>query len=379
MNIGIISCYGWLRRTGNYGTLFQNMALQIALRRMGHQTTWLAVAPEQEGEHKGILGKALYALAHPSSFIRKVAEVKHAKVREMFYAKHPRHINMFLDTYVNHSPYLSLAELRSQGYLDGLDAYIVGSDNVWATVNPDYFLSFVPAETPKLAYAASAPWERLPEEWSQEAGPYLESFRSISVREDAGLGWIQKAGYNAELVLDPSLLLTKDDYLPFCEESRNGTNAAVTYIVNSSDSLQLFLPELREEANTLGVPLKIAALQGAEFAIPEDIYWSPTPGDWLKAFSEAPFVVTNSFHGLAFSIIMQRNFVLLPQLGRYGNANSRFSSLLHLLGLENRILDRPGQLHSLLSRPVDWYYVQTKLNEWRSISRRFLNSGLTAQ
>lgn len=379
MNIGIISCYDWLQRTGNYGTLFQNMALQMTLRHMGHQTTWIALAPDQAEKRKTVLCKALYAFTHPDSIIRKAAEVKQAAVQKKFYEKHPRHISTFLDTYVSHTAYLSLPDLRSKGYLDQLDAYIVGSDNVWATVNPDYFLSFAPDGAPKLAYAASAPWEQLPESWAEKAAPYLESFNGISVRESAGLAWIQKAGYNAELVLDPTLLLTMDDYLPLFERRPGDANAAIAYVVNSADTLLPVLPELKKEAESLGVPLRVAALQGAEYDIPEDIYWSPSPGRWLKAFYEAPFIVTNSFHGLAFSIIMQRNFVLLPQRGKYGNANSRFSSLLPLLGLENRILDDPGQLRTILSQPIDWNDVQTKLNVWRSTSQKFLISSLTAQ
>ena len=379
MNVGIISCYGWLMKTGNYGTLMQNWALQTILQRLGCQTTWLAVAPHANStQHTSLLSKVQYVLSHPTSIHRKIKEIKQTKKQIAFYQKYPRKIEPFLDKYVPHTPYIPLQELEKQGYLQDIDVYIVGSDNVWENVNDIYFLGFAENTAIKLAYAASAPWAHLEQDWPQKAAPYLKKFQGISVRESAGIDLIDKTGCHAEHVLDPTLLLNKEDYLKLTQ-SEADSPAIFAYVVNNSQALLSLLPQLENISRQLAIPLRIAALQNAEYDIPANYYCSPTPTEWIKNFANAPFIVTNSFHGMAFSIIMQKPFVVLPQSQTNSKGNSRFSSLLGQLGLENHILREKDQLENIVKTSINWKSVDQALSSLQQKSIHWLSQTLSLQ
>jgi len=81
-------------------------------------------------------------------------------------------------------------------------------------------------------------------------------------------------------------------------------------------------------------------LQGSELAIPENFVFTPSPAEWLNAYAQADCVLTNSFHGTVFAILMRKPFLVVTQNGKTATENGRFYSILGKLGLESRIFNR---------------------------------------
>ena len=187
-----------------------------------------------------------------------------------------------------------------------LDALIVGSDQVWrprynVRTLPDMFLRFAHSfKGRKIAYAASFGvnnWEFSKGQTSLCA-TLVKQFDAISVRESSGVDLCEKyLGVNAISVLDPTLLLAKDEYAKLCEEIPicNERFLAV-YVLDPKKDVEDII---KEEAKKRGLAIKyFSADRNANLKVEE----------WLAIFRDASFVVTDSFHGTIFSIIFEKEF-----------------------------------------------------------------------
>lgn len=390
MNIGIVSLYGWLKVWDNYGTLLQNYALQVVLKRMGHSPYWIRTRVAAPG------------FREPVAVARRVGEVMKVVTRRIlspllgpsvsarlaeFNRRHPREFGAFLERHVPRSPReYSLPELRT--HPPEADAYIVGSDQVWRDVTSLNFLDFGDREIRRIAYAVSAPWPALDQEWLGNARAHVGRFQAISVREREGVDVCRAIGVpDAMHVIDPTLLLDAADYLRIVQEEKTDAESlgrfALAYFVNIDRLEQvpwdasLALTAQRELA------LKVVPLQGAELVVPSMYCHVPTPTGWISAFHRAECVVTNSYHGALFAVIMQRPFLVCLQGGATAPENCRFTSILEPLGLADRMLASADwtalsgeMLDARMFAPIDWTSVAARLRVLRERSTAFLVDAL---
>lgn len=201
------------------------------------------------------------------------------------------------------------------------DAFIVGSDQVFNPtnneLNPDFLLDFVPSGKNRISYGASFGTDKFPEEYVQKLKDLLPRFKALSVREATGLETVKRiTGLDAQVVLDPTLLLDDNEYRHlFVKELKHIPKDPYVflYVIGShSDARRI----AEEKANETGVKnIIIMTNQRAEWHCPQvgkfrriHIY---TPADFLAYISNASYVVTNSFHGTAFSVIFNRRFTVL--------------------------------------------------------------------
>ena len=100
----------------------------------------------------------------------------------------------------------------------------------------------------------------------------------------------------------------------------------------------------------------------------------PPVEQWIKGFMDAHFVVTDSFHGCVFSILFNKPFIAISNSGR---GKSRFLSLLSIFGLEERLIDNPGDcVPELIGSVINWESVNSILEEKRKESFHFLKTHL---
>ena len=99
----------------------------------------------------------------------------------------------------------------------------------------------------------------------------------------------------------------------------------------------------------------------------------PSVSKWLAGFRDAQFVVTDSFHGTVFSIIFNKPFICIANKMR---GLSRFTSLLKIFGLEERLVCPTDGLSELLLKSIDFEKVNTIKQEWRKKSLNFLKYNL---
>ena len=258
------------------------------------------------------------------------------------------------------------------------DAIIVGSDQVWRKAynddrKPNFFLNFITdKKIKKIAYAASFgldTWDYSNKE-TETYSALLKRFDAVSVREDSGIKLCkQYMGVQANLAIDPTLLLNKKDYLALVdiENEPKSKGELLFYLLSpNTDKLQM--------VETISSTLKLQAFSvnrnSNDINLPISDLIFPSVTSWLKGFQDAQFVVTDSFHGSVFSILFNIPFLVCSNVS---TGNARFKTLLKTFELENRFIQSPDDLNSsVLTEKIDWERVNAILKIKREEAYDFL-------
>ena len=275
------------------------------------------------------------------------------------------------------SKFLSMPELY-QAQMD-YDAYIVGSDQVWnpsasSSIEP-YFLTFAPKESKKISYASSFGVCDISLSLYEKYKDLLSNIDYISVREQAGVSLVKTlTGRNATCVLDPTLLLDKKQWTKIMLAYPDMPSRYIlVYQLLPSKKLPSLAEKLGAEMNC---PVYYLAKRAYAVKAPKGmrVIKDAGPAEFAWLIMNASCVVTNSFHGVAFSVNFSTPFYAVLKLDRGGN--ERITSLLNSGDLMNRIIYEGEKLPSFSS--VDDISVQTKLELMRSSSIEYLKKALKA-
>lgn len=369
MKVGVVT-FWWGQ--DNYGQIAQCYALQSVLRRMGHEPFIVRCRPQSTLKNR--LAQFVCMLKSPSA--RERRKNWNAIVRPG-----ARRFREFLEERCVFSAetFDSFSALKKN--CPEADAFIVGSDQVWncnADVNGRiWFLDFVPAESKKIAYAASFGKIRAYAAFKAFCREKLASFDTIGVREQEGADFLKSLGVEAALVADPTLLLSRSAYDALAEtpSSENESFAFCYWLGRHDPEDVLPAAEVAEFLSGRGLPLK-SVVGGVPFPT-EGLgeIGSPTFPQWIASIRDAEVVFTNSFHGTVFCLIFRKPMVAFPS--RSGIGNGRLRSLLSLCGLESRIYAHgENPVERILSQKINWENVGERLREHVRLSEEFLNRSL---
>lgn len=332
MKIGILT----LPLHTNYGGILQAYALQTVLERMGHEVTEINIKPHSKF---GLIGRAFLSPLKKS--IIRIIRFILLPQRKRY--SPDRYTSNFIKNNIHRTWYYSLENVRYDKY----DAIVVGSDQVWRDLYwkksfhlpiENAFLSFTQGQKLKrISYAASFGLDTW--QWDEPTSSRLRvlshSFDAVSVREQSGISLCHDyLNLKAELVLDPTLLLTKDDYNKLLIKGRQCHNhCCMSYILDLTKEKEALVNKVAKE---LGIQIYVANNPNAfRTDIPPCERIQPPIEDWLQGFNDADFVITDSFHACVFSIIYNVPFIAI------GNAErglARFKSLLKLTGQDFRLV-----------------------------------------
>ena len=230
------------------------------------------------------------------------------------------------------------------------DLLISGSDQIWnPTIFPDgrfdpvFFGTFSPLR--KIAYAPSFGVGHLPEGMEEELKGYLCAFSHLSVREASGRDIVREAaGREAEVVLDPTLLLTAEDWSALAAERVVRGEYILCYCIARSGALEPYIRRLAEET---GLPVVQLCGTRRKLHPKAKLIFDAGPAEFLSLFRHAAYVCTNSFHGTVFSVQFQRPFFTAVAPAELQEPErSRTFSLLSRLGLTDRVVGK-GELLGL--------------------------------
>lgn len=254
---------------------------------------------------------------------------------------------------------------------DNYDIFITGSDQVWnfkhTKNDTTYFLDFVKANKKKKSYAASFGFDEIPQEDIPNYKKFLSSFSDISVRESQGTLIINQL-FNSDVpvVLDPTLLVDKDKWVKLCKNRVKIKNYILVFGISFSPSLRPFAKELQ---NKTGCNIAIINDKIIEnFKLIHSLGIGPE--EFIELFIKARYVITNSFHGTAFSIIFRKDFFVELQPSSSGNTNSRINNLLDIFDLKERVLIN-GRNENCLT-PVNYENIDNKFEKERKKSLDYL-------
>ena len=344
----------------NYGGILQNYALQQVLKKMGHEPITLDYMPS--------LPFWRYCLYAGKTFLFALIPSKrhHLKPYRHFLQR-PKELKRFVDNHIAHTKTVASYSAR-QLTQNGIEAIVVGSDQVWRykynnEIIDDKFLAFAKGiGCRKIAYAASFgvdKWD-YPDDVTARVKGLVKQFNAVSVRETSASVLCRNIlGVEAPVVLDPTLLLTREDYLPFCTSMQVSTGPYIaSYVLDEDERKQGMINCFAKEKGLL-VKKMIVSDDGCPIE------------EWLTTIKNAEYVITDSFHGSVFSILFGKQFYTFDNKGRGAD---RFYTLFSALGLMSRLLDDSAT--SFPDGIIDYTLVGTMLDPMREKSVEFLKGVL---
>lgn len=377
MKIGIIT----ILKVNNYGAELQAYALQRVLNLLGYDTEIIDYLFYKNPQHKKtvrsrpnfhfgikkILVERLYPIY---TKIRMFLNSKNENVREQRFALFHKKNTRLSKTYK------TIDELF-EAKMD-YDIYMVGSDQVWnpgiySSLDP-YFLKFAPKDRKKIAYASSFGVSEIPSYAFSYYQKALREFDAIGVRESNAVDLVYSlSGKSAQWVLDPTLLLTKDDWNEIAVLPEEVKGVCDGYILLYELTPCPYILQLAHYfSKSLNLPIvricKNASVEDRDRSIIN--ITDAGPNEFIGLFAHAKLVITNSFHGTAFSINLERDFYTVTPLRKQNN--SRQQSLLKLFQLESRLLVEGVKFPSVEHRHIDYIPVMQRLSEERKKSIQFL-------
>lgn len=374
MKIAILTYY----EIANYGTLLQAYGLWKFLEARGHQVEFLDEP----------YGRSMFAYKKPTlrNFIsRHPIRAWRGILSRYFYNK----MTEFNVNYPRTRHFESLEDLVAN--FKGYDAVVVGSDLVWHPkwCSPKFteiaFLGFVPKGCKKVSVSPSFSATEWNAPGRELAGRLLGAFDGIGVREESGKKIAAEiSGRNdVETFVDSALLLPFEQYEKFLSPQQEKTPYIFNYVLgwSNGEEEQAFLEIVKNKFGVSSVKGQFETGTGfwgtlSRLAhVPRRIL----VGEWLRRIHDASFVLTNSFHGTVFSILMHKPFATILIKGEMSGLNERAISLLKLLGLESRMMynDESDRLRAAVDEEIDWESVDSRLdNERNRVSERLENLDL---
>lgn len=339
----------------NYGGNLQRYALMKVLQDMGHDVTHLNLR----------FHYYLPWYKMPYTYIKRVflkyifgrnIKICQESYSQLLYEKRCAVTEPFYQEYIKHTePIMNYKQLKR--FL-GFDAYVVGSDQVWRKrIANKYlysmFLDFLPrnSDSIRVAYGVSlgVTENELNKNDILKLSELYRCFDAVSVREDSALELFKQYGWThpqAKQVLDPTFLLSKEDYINLIDNgnTRPSTGDLFCYILDSTEEKKTIISDKAKELHL--TPFSYDLQSDNPISIEQ----------WLRSFVDAGYVVTDSYHGLVFSIIFNKPFYLIRNEFR---GNARFDSVLNSF--------------SIIQDSLDWVSINEKLDNLRAKSLSYLS------
>ncbi len=387
MKIGIITYWDSL---DNYGQQLQCYALQTLLRSWGYDAFLIRYAPEKK--KKTIWDKMLTHLQHPEYIMYHLpfgSEMKRNARLEEQLRKHNKEINpqrgfeQFREEHLKMTPqiYHSFAELETNP--PDADVYITGSDQVWH--NPyneesikGQFLQFGSNETKRISYAACI-GRSLKKSELPLFRKFLKCFDAVSVREDTACQLCIEEGFKAQVCIDPTMLLSVDNYRDIAMLPNGGKKYAFMYVLNMKSAEEFYWPSIKKYLNEMHLELKSVTGSGyyqARELIDGHKNLLATLPEWIGYIQQADCVFTTSFHGTVFAILMHRPFLTIGLQGRYSCSNSRMDQLLGMLGIPERMFNPQMSIQQQMDNPINWQEIDQRIDKMKFSSLQFLKDNL---
>lgn len=363
MKIATITCHD----VYNYGASLQAYALQEYCKSLGCDYEIIDYKPPYLSQHfkLDVVANSRYDVP-----VVKQLYLLMKLPGRLCALRKKRRFDVFTSQFLQLSSrrYNSCEDLRLN-YPDA-DLYLAGSDQIWNTLfknghDASFYLDFVDANKRRVAYAASFATDKIFNDPENQVYKRLQNFDAISVREMSALGLLESLGRtDGVLVADPVFLLEADKWLSL---ARNVQLRASTgdYILVYDCERSLRLKEITVELKRrTGLPVYSLSTTCGGYV--DRDYSLSGPLEFLSLLSRARYVVANSFHALAFSLIFKKDFYIV---NRSEAINTRMRDFLKYVGLHDRLIMESGHLNAM---DINWRHVFASLQSLIVRSEDFL-------
>lgn len=336
--IAILTLNGYF----NHGNRLQNYATQEVLKSLGFYVETIINDT-----------KSTYGNNKKSNIIERISNLEGMATKEIF-----NKINFKLWNYIHRGKIKKYTEIRTEIFKiftsnhiletdysisdnnipndlsDRYDYFITGSDQVW---NPSfiygssiYFLPFAP-KNKRIAYSPSFGISEIPSEYLEKYKVWISEMYRLSVREEAGAKIIKSlTGRDATVVVDPTLMLTKEKWLSISKEAKNKprNKYLLTYFLGGISN------EYEVKIRTIANKNKLKIINLVDLRDCET--YQIGPSEFIDYVNSASVFCTDSFHGAIFSILMKTPFIVFDRKGNFPSMFSRIDALLTTFKLNSR-------------------------------------------
>ena len=352
-------------RSDNFGSVLQAYALGEKLRQMGYEQYVIDYRKAEVAKAYRILqpvNSAFNLITDCYKLLHYGALKRRKKRYEQFRQEHLRLSRVYADK-------ASLMEAPPAA-----DAYITGSDQVWHTgildFDESYLLDFV-QEGRKLSYAASGIKKNTDEAGIALIKQHTARFDAVSVRENVAR---QRLGDGASVRIDPVLLLQKEDWEKLCSPQNRKKPYMFCYFagVVSAD----FEAFTRQKAEELGLERVILMPEWRNLMRPGRYCYDAGPAEFVSLLQQAELVCTNSFHGTAFSVLLNKPFILAQAVPF---SDDRIATLLGTVGLADREIDPASGSYPQNLLDVDFSRANEVLLQLRQRDSQWLRQAIEGE
>lgn len=264
---------------------------------------------------------------------------------------------------------------------------IVGSDQLWSPSNiysEYYSLAFVSKGSKKISYSTSIGKDTIEKRFYNRYRSMLKDFSNISVREASAQKFLGKlTNRNIELVMDPVFLIEREGWEIYEVKPQNFQleNYIFAYIVGEPSRYEKIVKKIKEKLNLTIINIPNIRYDQIEKEVPwggENIE-GVGPGEFLYLLNHAAFVITDSFHGTAFSTIFMKQFISVYRYDeddKQSSTNGRIYSTLERLGLTKRIYQKDSIVEDMIDNQINYDIVNVKKAEQMEHSKKYLKECL---
>ncbi len=364
----------------NYGSVLQCYALCEAIARLGYASEILwesgTVSKHYDIRWRKLFRTGLTLLTHPGLLKSTLAGYRTVRAKEI-----PEETIDFFDEFVKthiRQRLLSAKELKKAAHSDEYARFVCGSDQVWCStttyVDPLMYLRFAPSDK-RVAYAPSIGRDYIPSYNKRVMRKYINGIPSVSIRETKGRELIHElTGRTVPVVADPTLLFTATDWQALEADLETPERYLLCYFLTEpSEAVQTHIRHTakREGAVIVNIGCPLGALESTTFV------HAPTAGprEFLRYIAHADLVITDSYHGMLFSINYERNFYSVERLYGEFDQSSRQLTIIEKFGLQDRYV-LPAALPEFSFGDIDYTSIRSALDAYRAESLDYLKAAL---
>jgi len=344
--IAIITLHGYF----NFGNRLQNYALQETLKIFNYEVQTIPVDINSFVCKNNKISNKIARIKQMTikMIIKKICGIlRDFKNKKANFLRKELFID-FTKKNIAESDFVINSENLNDFFLRNFEFFVTGSDQVW---NPNitfeasiaFFLLFS-EKNKRIAYAPSFGVSVIPTKYKLKYQQWLNEITHLSIREELGANIIKElTGRNVPVLVDPTLLLTKEQWLSISKV--HSEKPKQEYLIS------YFLGEKTKDAikfiEKISKKYKLKIVNLAE--IREKKYFFVGPSEFVDYLYSSKIIITDSFHGTVFSILFEKPFVVFDRVGTY-SMNSRIDTLLSKFHLNSRkwdILDRDVEILSI--------------------------------
>ncbi|WP_186667712.1 polysaccharide pyruvyl transferase family protein [Sporosarcina sp. BP05] len=373
--VGIITICDY----NNFGNRLQNFAVQEVIKSLGYQVETIV------NEHPS---KYINDTNKVKSMVNRIKEMSIEEITKkllsrliqksiyrdqiIYYEKRTDAFKKFTHENITVSSIEISNSNIPTGFSNNYDFFVVGSDQIW---NPNYrygspidFLRFAP-KSKRIAYAPSFGTSKIPNEYIQNYKLWLSEMKNLSVREDAGSKIIKElTGKEALILIDPTLMLSKEKWLTVSKTAIN--KPKVSYI------LTYFLGEISHK--TKARINRISSENNLEIVnlvcIKDKQHYLTDPSEFIDYINSSEIFLTDSFHGVVFSILLKKPFIVFNKSEQSHSTNSRIETLVSKFNLHQRMSENINEDENIFN--IDYTHVDEILEIERKKTIKYLENAL---